>query len=69
MVEDNRIVDYAGLVDLVQLLDRVLLFQVEAEDAVHEFAHGGDAADEQDFLGRNLHRLKAAERTGDSELH
>lgn len=51
LVQYYRIVNNAGLVYFVKLLNRILLLKVEAEDAVHSFAHGRDAADEQYLFG------------------
>lgn len=69
LVQDNRVVNDTRLVYLVQLFDGVVLFEVEAEDAVHCFAQGRYATNQQYFLRRYFHRLKPPQRTRNPQFH
>lgn len=69
LIEHDRIVDDACAVDLVQLLDRVLLLEVEAENSVQLLTVPTEASDQQDLRCGDLHGLKAANRLRDLQVH
>lgn len=49
LVQHDWVVDNASTIDLIQLLNRVLFFQVEAEDRVELLRVATQASDQQDF--------------------
>ena len=69
LIEDDRTVDDAGPVDLVELLNGVLFVEVEAEDGVQLLAIFADASDQQDLGRRDLHRNESSNRRGNEQVH
>ena len=62
LIQYNRIVDDAWLVYFIQLLYRIVFFQVETKDCVRFLAHPKQSSEKENFRCRDLDACESSQR-------